>query len=308
VGPAVTRMWVSSRWILCLAVVFTLAGCGQAGVSAPIEQTSEATVSSVPTPTARATGTATLAPAETPTPSPQGCQLLGKSWEGRSIVAYRFGTGPRKVVLVGDIHGGTEENTHQLALEMIAYFQEHVDEVPPEVTLWIIPTANPDGLANDTRRNAHMVDLNRNADTNRDSCSENDWAEDTYTTEKIIEGGGGPYPFSEVETRLLRDFLQDAEVAVFYHSMAGQIFVTSCADHAPSERLARWLSGATGYPFSEEGWTSYPVTGAIVDYLAYQGVAAVEVELTTKVDTEFERNLAGVRAVLQSLDEIASSP
>jgi hypothetical protein len=211
------------------------------------------------------------------------------------------------VVLVGNIHGGTEENTHQLALELIAHFRENLEEIPTEVVLWILPTVNPDGLENDTRCNAHMVDLNRNADTDDDSCAENDWVEDTHTTEGIIEGGGGPYPFSEVETQLLRDFLSDAEVAIFYHSMAGMIFVTSCADHAPSAALARCLSEATAYPFVEEGWASYPVTGAMVDYLAHQGVAAAEVELETKVDSEFERNLSGVRAVMHSLDQIASA-
>jgi hypothetical protein len=36
-------------------------------------------------------------------------------------------------------------------------------------------------------------------------------------------------------------------------------------------------------------------------------VAAVELELTNKRDTELEWNLAGVRAVLSSLDEIASA-
>jgi hypothetical protein len=44
----------------------------------------------------------------------------------------------------------------------------------------------------------------------------------------------------------------------------------------------------------------------MVDYLASQGVAAVELELETKVETEFDRNLAGVEAILQSLDRIVS--
>jgi len=233
--------------------------------------------------------------------------MLGESWEGRAIVGHWFGNGRYEVVLVGNIHGGTEENTYRLALEMIAYYEEHLEEIPSHVILWIIPTANPDGLANGTRRNAHGVDLNRNAYNDGDSCTENDWVSDTYTTEGIIVGGGGPYPFSEVETQLLRDFLEDAQVAIFYHSQAGTIFVTSCADHPPSAELARILSEATGYPFAEEGWASYPVTGTMVDYLAYRSVAAVEVELTDKVDTEFDRNLAGVRAVMGSVDEIISS-
>jgi hypothetical protein len=291
-------------WALILAVVGLSAGCGGQGtpVTTPAATDSvpaTATVGEVrgsPTVAATATGVAT--------PAWSGQLELGESWEGRPIVGHWFGHGPRKVVLVGNIHGGTEENTYRLALEMIAHFEEHQDEVPGDVTLWIMPTVNPDGLANGTRCNSRMVDLNRNADNDGDSCTENDWVEDTHTTEGIIEGGGGPYPFSEVETQLLRDFVEDAEVAIFYHSMAGQIFVTSCLDHPPSIELARILSEATGYPFAEEGWASYPVTGAMVDYLSIKGVAAVELELTTKVDTELERNLAGVRAVLGSLDEL----
>jgi len=293
--------------LLCLALACTGSGCGaQQGTDAavlPGNQTAAPTTA----PTPQNTPTVVPRPTQTATPEPYASEALGESWEGRPIVGHRFGTGPRKVVLVGNIHGGTEENTYRLALEMIAFFEENLSEIPPEVTLWIIPTANPDGLDNDTRRNAHLVDLNRNADTDHDSCVGNDWVEDTYTTEGILAGGGGPYPFSEVETQLLRDFLVDAEVGIFYHSMAGQIFVTSCADHTPSDALARCLSEATGYPFVEEGWVSYPVTGAIVDYLAYRGVAAVEVELETKVDSELQRNLAGVRAVMRSLDQIASS-
>jgi hypothetical protein len=294
--------------LLCLALVCTCSGCG-ARPSTESADLPETPLAAAPTPatTEQSTPTVVQTPTQTATPAPYAKHVLGESWEGRSIVGHRFGTGPRKVVLVGNIHGGTEENTHRLAVELIGHFRDNLDEIPPEVTLWIIPTTNPDGLENDTRCNAHMVDLNRNADTDDDSCPENDWVEDTYTTESIIEGGGGPHPFSEVETQLLRDFLRDAEVAIFYHSMAGMIFVTTCADHAPSDALARCLSEATGYPFAVEGWASYPVTGAIVDYLAYQGVAAVEVELETKVDSEFERNLAGVQAVIRSLDQITPS-
>jgi predicted deacylase len=293
--------------LLGLALVCAFGGCSSQPSTDPADLLESPTAAPTLAPAAYSTPAVAQRPTQTAISAPYANEVLGESWEARPIVGHRFGTGPRKVVLVGNIHGGTEENTHQLALEMIAYFQDNLDEIPPEVTLWIIPTANPDGLENDTRCNAHMVDLNRNADTDDDSCAENDWVEDTHTTEMIIEGGGGPYPFSEVETQLLRDFLGDAEVAVFYHSMAGKIFVTSCADHAPSDALARCLSEATGYPFAVEGWESYPVTGAIVDYLAYQGVAAAEVELETKVDSEFERNLAGVKSVMRSLDQIAPS-
>jgi len=302
----VRKMRGLSAWLLCLALLGALIGCGEEPTPAATVSVTNTRVAASPTKSVQVKATAIPQPSATALPPPYGREVLGESWEGRPIVGHRFGTGPRKVVLVGNIHGGTEENTHVLALEMIAHFQEHIGEVPREVTLWILPTVNPDGLANDARRNARMVDLNRNADTDHDACAQNDWVEDTYVTEGIIEGGGGFYPFSEVETQLLRDFLGDAEVAVFYHSMAGKIFVTSCADHPASAELAVVLSEATGYPFAEDGWVSYPVTGAMVDYLASQGVAAVELELETKVETEFDRNLAGVEAILQSLDRIVS--
>lgn len=293
-------------WWLVIGVVWAVGGCGDGATIISSPEVTSTPMLPQPTATIRAAPTFVSTPTQTAVPPRRGEELLGESWEGRPITAHWFGNGPRKMVLVSNIHGGTEENTHRLALEIIAYFEEHLEEVPSEVTLWIIPTANPDGLAHGTRCNARGVDLNRNAYNDADSCPENDWASDTHTTESIIEGGGGEYPFSEVETQLLRDFLDDAEVAIFYHSMAGMIFVTSCSDHRASAELGGCLSEATGYAFPEEGWGSYPVTGAMVDYLAYRGVAAAEVELTNKVDTELDRNLDGVRAVMESVDEIVS--
>jgi hypothetical protein len=292
--------------LLSIATIGVMPGCADVGSPVPTPRTT-----SIPTtPTSlrlEVSPTRASRPTTAPSPARHGHEILGQSWHGRPIVGHWFGRGRHKVVLVGNIHGGTEENTYRLALEMIAHYEDNLEEIPSDVTLWVIPTVNPDGLAYETRRNAHGVDVNRNSYTNGDSCVENDWVGDTYTSEGIVEGGGGLYPFSEVETRLLRDFLKDAEVAIFYHSFAGMIFVTSCGDHAPSAELARTLSEASGYPVPEEGWASYPVTGGIVDYLAYRDVAAAEVELTDTVDTEFDRNLAGVRAVIEAIHEIATS-
>jgi murein DD-endopeptidase MepM/ murein hydrolase activator NlpD/predicted deacylase len=244
----------------------------------------------------------------TPTRPPDHLTItIGRSVEGRPIEAYRFGEGRYKVVLVGDIHGGWEANTYKLARELLAYFKAHPEDVPDDVSLWIIPTLNPDGLAADTRFNAHGVDLNRNADTDWDGCAGNDWNPTPYTLDGLQPGAGGSYPFSEPEARAARDFLTDAHIAVFYHSRAGAVFAGGCRDNASSLRLAATLAAGTGYDFPEEGWTGYPITGGFNDYLADLGIATAEVELTNFEDTEFERNLEGVRAMLAAVEDIVTA-
>ena len=234
-------------------------------------------------------------------------QTIGQSVEGRPIVAHRIGQGALKVALIGDIHGAFEANTHLLAEQLLAHFQEHPEEVPAHVSLWIIPTMNPDGLATDHRWNARDVDLNRNADTDLDGCAGNDWSPDTVGHDGSHPGAGGAFPFSEPETRAVRDFLEDAWIAVFYHSAAKAIYLDTCQHHEPTARLAQSLSSGTGYPVPEAGWSGYPITGDFSDYLAGEGVAAVILELTDHDDPEFERNLEGVRALLADVDGIVAA-
>lgn len=293
----------------------------------------EAVVASSPTiaPTATATRHVlpSATPSRTPSPTPEPSPVLsdtatpepdaitpepdaewvvfGTSVEGRPLEAQRIGDGPFKVVLVGDIHGHFERNTYTLTLQMLDHFQAEPEDVPSQVSLWLIPTLNPDGLAGENRFNAREVDLNRNADTDADGCATNDWRADTYTLTGQHDGAGGAYPFSEPELQAIRSFLEDAHVAIFYHSAAGAIFPGGCLANAASVRLADVLSEATGYEVPEAGWSGYPVTGGVADYLASEGVAVVELELTDQADTEYERNLAGVQAVLEGLDGILAA-
>ena len=251
----------------------------------------------------------------TPTDSPKPTRIpvarneiiIGTSVQGRPITATRIGDGPIKIALIGDIHGEFEANTHVLVQQLLEHFQADPEQVPAEVSLWFIPTMNPDGLATGHRWNANDVDLNRNADTDLDGCAGNDWAPDTVGLEGPHPGAGGDYPFSEPEARAVRDFLDDAWIAVFYHSAAEAIFTDACHRHIPTARLAEALSAGTGYEVPEEGWAGYPITGDFGDYLAGEGVAAVTVELTDHENPEFERNLEGVRALLADVDGIVSA-
>jgi protein MpaA len=125
---------------------------------------------------------------------------LGRSEDGRLIVAYRVGNPDgTRVLVVGCIHG------NEYAGIPIARALEHVHTT---LDLWIVPNINPDGYAHGTRQNARGVDLNRN------------WSYDW-------PGGGrpwdtyypGPRPFSERESRIGRRLLLRVkpQVTIWYH-------------------------------------------------------------------------------------------
>ena len=81
--------------------------------------------------------------------------LLGRSWQARPIEAVEVGNpSGTRVLVVGCIHG------NETAGIAIADALERLS--PRDLDLWIVPDLNPDGVAADTRQNAHGVDLNRN--------------------------------------------------------------------------------------------------------------------------------------------------
>jgi predicted deacylase len=231
---------------------------------------------------------------------------LGVSGAGRPITALKIGDGARKFALVGDTHGGPEANTYHLVAQLADYFRAHPEEVPPTVQLYIIPTLNPDGLAGGTRFNAAGVDLNRNMNTNYDACPENDWSNHVEGARGIESDTGGPYPDSEPESRLIRDFLLDASAVIFYHSDGGDVFPAFC-EHAPSIALAQAYAAGTGYRY-DRYWQNYNITGGMHDWAGSLGIAAITPELFNGIDSDYEQNLAGVQAILRQPEDLMPLP
>jgi hypothetical protein len=275
-----------------------------------------ATQTAVPTPPAPATATPGSSPADSAaTPAPTATfaaygvpQTIGTSAGGRPIESYRFGFGSQTIVLVGGIHGGYEWNTIRLAYEMIDYFLENPDHVPDNVSLYIIPSANPDGqfavtgvdgrftpedITRDIRfgrLNANQVDLNRNF-----AC---DWQPEGLWGDTLVSGG--EVPFSEPETAALRTFIlrQNPAVVVFWHSKADGIFIGGCEDvYQPAKEMAEVYGRASGYRVYEQ-FTAYEISGDASDWLATQNIPSFTVELETRSQTEYSENLAGVLALL----------
>lgn len=231
---------------------------------------------------------------------------IGSSAQGRPVAAVQVGDGPRKLVVVGDTHGGPEANTYRLTLALSEHFKANPDLVPSDVRLYFIPTLNPDGLALGWRFDAAGVDLNRNMNTTLDACAENDWRITVQGAYGTVSDTGGPYPDSQVESRLIRGFLLDAAGAIFIHSNAGLVFPASC-EHAPSIAMAEAYAGAAGYVYSRF-WPNYTITGGMHDWAGSLGIAAITPELLTGDLPEFEQNLAGLLAVLARAEETLPLP
>lgn len=147
-----------------------------------------------------------LAPAPPAVAADPSKRVLGRSVQGRPIVAWHLGErrpGVPTVVLISTMHGN-EPATRQI-------LQALVDGPPVHgVDLWVVPTYNPDGLAAGSRRNARGVDLNRNYPYR--------WVD----LDGSYESGAGPA--SEPETRAMMGFLRDVRpdhVLSFHQPLLG---------------------------------------------------------------------------------------
>lgn len=231
---------------------------------------------------------------------PGDTTLIGRSVGGRGILARRFGSGGKLVLLVGGMHGGWEANTVTLANALIAHFAANPSDLPSGIALAIIPVANPDGLPYGReaagRFNANGVDLNRNW-----GCG---WQSEAVWRDLPVNPGA--YPFSEPETSTLADFIQAArpQVILFFHSAAGGVYAGSCAESAygaqggaASAAMSAVYGEAADYGYGER-FDAYPVSGTAPAWAAGLGIAAADVELQTWTNPEFERNLRALQAVM----------
>lgn len=237
---------------------------------------------------------------------------IGQSVEGRAVTVTTFGTGTQQILFVGGIHGGYEWNSALLAYQMIDYLIAHREVIPASLSISIIPVLNPDGLYQVTKKNgrftladvadpstrieaarfnAQGVDLNRNFD-----CK---WQPESNWRGRSVSAGTAA--FSEPEAAALRDFVlaSDITAAVFWQSKANTVFASECEAGVLPETLTlmRTYAQAANYAAAAT-FDAYPITGDAEGWLARVGIPAVTVELESHDSTEWERNLSGVKAIL----------
>ena len=240
---------------------------------------------------------------ETPTPFelPNGPRpsIIGFSLAARPIEVYTFGAGEREYLIVAGIHGGYEGNTIALANELITYLNENPGAIPGDVTLYIIRNMNPDAEARDDGVDGRVN--NNGVDLNRSFPSENwtqEWDRDGCWIYRPTSGGA--YGGSEPETRSVMSFIRGhkLEALISYHSAALGIFPGGVPWEEPSKRLAKALAKATGYLYPPVD-TGCEYTGTLADWAVEIGVgAAVDMELSTHKDTDFEENLEALKVLL----------
>lgn len=156
--------------------------------------------------------------------------LLGHSWQGRPVKAVEVGNphGTR-VVVFGEIHGDeTGGIPIAQALERLR---------PRDLDLWIVPELNPDGVALDTRKNAHGVDLNRN-----------------FPVRWRRMGGvyeSGPRPLSERESRIARALIVrlHPHVTIWFHQHLDMVWASG-GDRRIEKAFAR-VSGLPYHPMPQ---------------------------------------------------------
>ncbi|MDO8492321.1 MAG: M14 family metallopeptidase, partial [bacterium] len=235
-------------------------------------------------------------------------KIIGTSVEGRKIESYTYGNGKTSLLFIGGMHGGYEWNSVLLAYTFMDYLEANPNVIPSDLTVTIIPSANPDGvykiigkegrftsadvpttIADESlgRFNAHEVDLNRNFD-----CK---WKTESMWKNRIVSAGTAP--FSEPEAKAIRDFvLENHPVAtIFWHSQANAVYASECEKGILPQTLdvMNTYSKASGYP-AVKSFDSYEITGDAEGWLASINIPAITVELQTHETVEWERNLAGI--------------
>ncbi|MDP3645828.1 MAG: M14 family metallopeptidase [bacterium] len=239
--------------------------------------------------------------------------VIGTSVEGRNISAFKYGTGVKKLLFVGGIHGGYEWNTVLVAYQLMDYLKANPTVIPTGVEVTVIPVLNPDGLnkvvgtsgrftavdvpmSHDVvvsgRFNAHNVDLNRNFD-----C---DWQPSGMWQNTAVDGGGAV--FSEPESQAMKRFVETyAPTAVVgWYSAAGGVYSSNCHDGVlpQTKAITSAYAKASGYP-AHEVFDNYAITGDMENWLAKNKIPAISVLLTNHQDVEWDKNQKGVDALLK---------
>lgn len=222
-------------------------------------------------------------------------RVIGYSVQGKPIKATYFGIGPKKILLIGSLHGN-ESNTGKMLDSWISYLRANQNQIAKDRTFVILPYTNPDGVGKNQRFNANGVDLNRNWDTPQ-------WQALTYLQNKSYPTGGGSTPFSEPESQALRNLIlaEQPNKIITYHSSANMVIGDGI-----SQAFGDWYAAKTGYTRvsgdnesdSNMSALGYIITGTLEDWATIRNLTTLVVEFISQTQNEYSRNLPALKGLL----------
>lgn len=194
-----------------------------------------------------------------------GWEIVATTVEGRPIRARTFGTGPRKVLFIGGIHGDEPEGA-DTTTELPSAFD--AAGLAGAVTLTILEDANPDGRAAHTRGNANGVDINRNFPaSNFDSTNPSN----------------GGQPLSQPESRAVVDLINRVhpDLVLVAHSWAGRQFINF---DGPTREIADRFAATSGLEV-EASTDLAPTPGSLGSYVGRdRGIPVLTIEVLKGTD------------------------
>ncbi len=212
---------------------------------------------------------------------------LGLSVEGKPIMAYYYNKSEKRPTLVFSGIHGDERTSVELGQMLLKRWNEDPGILGGKYVIYI-PMANPDGCANNTRRNANKVDCNRNFP--------DEW-------ENTKSGGstyGGPRPLSEPEARILYQLVNEEKPVKI-------VSIHSCSKcggknnyDGPAEALAKAMSKKNGYEPLADWYAKTP--GSFGTFAGKgKGIPTITLELPRNIETEkeWEGNILAVEAAVQ---------
>lgn len=249
-------------------------------------------------------------------------EVLGRSYEGRDIIALRIGNtdpdNPRRIFLNGLQHAREWIASHvpTYIAESLAVSAATGDDefasLLKNVEVIIAPLVNPDGyiyshtsyrlqrknrrLAGCSTRRQDGVDLNRNWGKNfsgGDSPGINPCSETFFGSEA----------FSEPETKAIRKFFLETsgiQAHLDFHSFGRLVlspwsYTEESQDEPPRDEencglgvaVAEAMTQSYGLPYSfGKGTSLYVVGGTMTDWVADQGILSHTIELRPRINAE----------------------
>jgi hypothetical protein len=226
--------------------------------------------------------TATLRPAAAAGPATVN---IGSSVLKQPLAAVRLGGGPLRVGVIGSLHGGQEFAAFDYLMRAVPRLSANDAElVPRGLTIFVLPTLNPDDLDQARGFNANGVDLNRNFPVL--------WVSTTcgspFGRYSAFGGckadGGGTASFSEPEAQAARELIEGQNLqAVLILNSGLNTLSSRNGGGGLGEPLAKELQKQFGIPYVAECCRDYPVTGQLVDWAELTGRLSVEINATDRL-------------------------